>query len=81
MSDRIPQSRKLGGLELGGIAEIARELGVQRNKVSMWEMRSATSDFPAPVAVFAMGPVYDMDAVRHWYRTRYRRPKSARGIS
>lgn len=56
--------------ELGGVAEIAAEFGVPRTTVSMWDFRRETSGFPAPVAILAMGPVYDMAAVRAWHAAK-----------
>lgn len=57
-------------VELGGIAEIAEEFGVNRQTASMWGTRRASSQFPEPVAELASGPVYDMAAVRRWHAAR-----------
>lgn len=58
-------------IELGGVAEISEDLGVPRQRISMWSARRATSGFPMPVASLAAGPVYDMAAVRAWYEEKY----------
>lgn len=56
--------------ELGGVAEISAEFGEKRNVVSMWAARRESNGFPHPVTTLAMGPVYDMEAVRNWYASR-----------
>jgi hypothetical protein len=56
---------------LGGVAEVADLFGVPRTTASMWANRRAQTGFPEPVQVLAMGPVYDMDAVRLWHAQRY----------
>lgn len=58
-------------LELAGVAEISQEFGVARTTVSMWRSRRETSGFPAPLEELSAGPVYDMNAVRAWHRSRY----------
>lgn len=66
--------------ELGGVAEISAEFGVERNAVSMWDARRASNGFPEPVQRLAMGPVYRMDEVRDWYASRpepRNRPKTS----
>lgn len=60
----------INDVELGGVAEIAAEFGVPRTTVSMWSYRRRTSGFPEPLAPLSMGPVYDMAAVRAWYKSR-----------
>jgi hypothetical protein len=53
--------------ELAGVKEISDELGVLRTTISMWATRRQRSGFPEPVAMLAMGPIYDMDEVRAWH--------------
>lgn len=60
-------------IKLVGMAEIAQQLGVPRTTASMWYVRRDTTGFPAPVTVLAMGPVFDMAAVREWYGGKYSR--------
>ncbi len=55
---------------LGGISEVAAELGVTRQQVT--KLR-ATSDFPAPVASLAVGDIWDLDVVRRWSGSGLRR--------
>jgi hypothetical protein len=57
-------------LSLGGVAEISEEFRVPRTTVSMWDARRATNGFPEPVERLAMGPVYDMRAVRAWHEQK-----------
>ena len=57
----------MGDIELGGIAEIAEELGVPRSTVSMWEIRRSTTKMPEPVVRLSAGPIYDMAKIRAWY--------------
>lgn len=59
----------MSDVELGGIAEIARECGVPRTTASMWHVRRHRSGFPEPIAPLDMGPVFDMAEVRKWYET------------
>lgn len=55
---------------LGGVAEIAAMLDVPRTTVSMWDARRRTNGFPDAVERLAMGPVYDLNAVRDWYSAK-----------
>jgi hypothetical protein len=36
----------------------------------MWDARRVTNGFPEPVERLAMGPVYDMRAVRAWHEQK-----------
>lgn len=57
--------------ELGGVAEIAEELGVARTTVSMWdERRSEANGFPQPLERLRSGPIYDMATIRSWWAYR-----------
>jgi hypothetical protein len=47
-----------------GISDIANEAGVSRACVCNWAKR--WPDFPAPVRVLAMGPIYSNAAVQAW---------------
>ncbi len=56
--------------QLVGAAEIAGLLGVSRQRVTQLTGRP---DFPAPVAVLAMGKVWRLDEVEDWIEERDRR--------
>lgn len=64
--------------ELVGVAEVARLLKVSRQRVSELSRRS---DFPAPLARLATGPIWKKSAVlrflKVWQRRPGRPPKSA----
>jgi predicted DNA-binding transcriptional regulator AlpA len=49
--------------QLVGAAEVAEILGVSRQRVTQLTSRP---DFPAPVAVLAMGKVWTRDDVQTW---------------
>jgi hypothetical protein len=58
-------------IELGGVAEIAEELGLPRTTVSMWDARrSEVNGYPEPVARLASGPIFDMAEIRRWWAAR-----------
>jgi len=62
MADRLIDPRKLAG-----VAELARLFLVGRSTVTQWAARRDRNGFPEPVAVLAMGPVFDLDEVVEWY--------------
>lgn len=55
-------------IRLGGVTEIATDLGVDASRITTWTNRKRLNDramrTPDPVLVLAMGPVYDIDAWR-----------------
>ena len=53
--------------ELGGVAEIAAEHNVNRTTISMWDVNNRHG-FPKPIVRLSMGPVYDMQEVRRWFK-------------
>jgi serine/threonine protein kinase len=57
-------------LRLGGVSEVADELGVTRQQVSKLRARP---DFPSPVASLTLGEVWDLDAIRNWSASGLRR--------
>lgn len=61
----------IDGLELVGVSEIHKALGVTRSRVSMWSARRESSGFPEPLEELAAGPVFDMAAVRAWFEKKY----------
>ena len=48
---------------LAGVAEVAKMLGVSRQRVSQL---AKTSGFPGPLADLAAGPVWDARDVEEW---------------
>jgi hypothetical protein len=56
--------------DIGGLAEIADDLGVSRQSVSNWAAgRSRTSrEFPQPIKRLRATPLYSLNAVRKWDR-------------
>jgi serine/threonine protein kinase len=64
-------------VRMGGVTEVASELGVSRQRVS--KLRERT-DFPDPVGELAQGPIWDLDAVQAWngsgLRSSSGRPKA-----
>lgn len=54
--------------DLVGINEIAEMANVSRQAVANWRARA--SDFPAPLATLASGPVFKRTHVRTWLRRR-----------
>jgi hypothetical protein len=57
---------------LVGVAEIANQLGISRQRVS--ELSSQHRDFPGPVAKLAAGPVWLERAVRRFVENWARKP-------
>jgi hypothetical protein len=55
-------------LVLGGISEIATRLEVARSTVVGWVNRADKIAMPAPLAILAAGPVYDLTVIEAWYR-------------
>ena len=47
-----------------GVAEIAEHAGVKPDTVQQWRIRNL--DFPAPLRVLAMGPVWLLSVVEAW---------------
>jgi len=56
---------------LVGLAEIAEMAEVSKRTASRY---AARDDFPASLAVLAMGPVWDADAVQCWLDSDARKP-------
>jgi serine/threonine protein kinase len=55
---------------LGGVAEVAEELGVSRQQVAKLRQRE---DFPAPIASLSLGEVWDLDVIARWASSGLRR--------
>lgn len=51
------------GVRLGGVSEVAAELGVTRQQVANLRQQP---DFPAPVASLSVGDVWNLDMVARW---------------
>jgi len=66
-------------VRLGGVTEVAHELGVSRQRVS--QLRDQPG-FPTPVGEIAAGQIWDLDAVHTWATSSLRgsagRPSSGR---
>jgi len=56
--------------DIGGLAEIADELGVSRQAVSNWAAgRSRTArDFPQPIKRLRATPLYSLTAIKQWHK-------------
>lgn len=59
--------KELRPMDLVGITEIAKELGVKPNVVSNWIKRH--EDFPKPFAVLAMGRIWLWIDIKEWWMT------------
>lgn len=57
-------------MRLGGISEVAEELGISRQRAS--QLRERTG-FPEPVGEIAAGLIWDLDAVARWSGSGIRR--------
>ncbi|MFD6425147.1 serine/threonine-protein kinase [Streptomyces sp. NPDC060198] len=57
-------------VRIGGVSEVAAELGVSRQQVA--KLRQG-DDFPAPVAVLSAGEIWDLDVIRRWGSSGLRR--------
>lgn len=64
-------------MRLGGVKEVAAELGVSHGRVS--QLRG-TSGFPEPIGEIAAGPIWDLEAVAQWNSSGLRR-RSGRPVS
>lgn len=58
-------------MRLGGISEVAAELGISRQRVA--QLR-ATTGFPPPAGEIAAGAIWDLDEVLRWNGSGIRRP-------
>lgn len=70
------------GADLVGVHEAAEIMGVDQQQVSAYERQRESglrSDFPAPFAKLAMGPVWLRSDVEEFHRTRRRRRGPAAG--
>ncbi len=55
---------------LGGVSEVASELGVSRQQVAKLRQQE---DFPLPVATLSLGDVWDLDIISRWANSGLRR--------
>lgn len=53
--------------DLGGITEVAKDLGVGIHRIKRWLERRDTVNCPQPVAKLVMGNVYSKAEWRGWY--------------
>ncbi len=54
--------------DLGGIQEVADELGVPIRRARNWVERRETTGCPEPVKPLKLGPIYSLRAWRSWHR-------------
>lgn len=66
--ERRPTEPIYGPFDYGGLAEVAEYLGATKSQVQNW--RNRFEDFPTPVVVLAMGPIYNLCKIRDWARDR-----------
>jgi serine/threonine protein kinase len=57
-------------MRVGGVTEVAAELGVSRQRMA--KLREGP-DFPDPLGELAQGPVWDLDAIAQWRHSGLRR--------
>jgi hypothetical protein len=57
-------------VRLGGVSEVAAELGVSRQQVANLRQRD---DFPSPIASLTMGEIWDLGVIRRWAGSGLRR--------
>jgi tRNA A-37 threonylcarbamoyl transferase component Bud32 len=62
-------------VNIGGVAEVARLVGVSRQRLAKLRERG---DFPDPLAELAQGPVWDLDAIFAWKNSGLRQPGPGR---
>jgi prophage regulatory protein len=59
-------------VDVVGVPEIARILGVSRQRV--YQLMEAYEDFPPPVARLAVGRIWARSAIEEWSRVHDDRP-------
>ncbi|HEX8771318.1 MAG TPA: hypothetical protein VF711_11180 [Acidimicrobiales bacterium] len=59
-------------MDVVGVPEIARILGVSRQRV--YQLMDTYDDFPEPVATLAVGRIWAREAVERWNRIQGDRP-------
>ncbi len=59
-------------MDVVGVPEIARILGVSRQRV--YQLIETYDDFPPPVAALAVGRIWSRSAVEEWNRLHGERP-------
>ncbi|KPN46220.1 serine/threonine protein kinase [Mycobacterium intracellulare subsp. chimaera] len=62
-------------MRLGGISEVAEELGVSTQRIATLRQRN---DFPDAVGEIAQGPIWDLDVVAGWNSSGLRQTKAGR---
>ncbi|RLV64275.1 serine/threonine protein kinase [Streptomyces sp. CBMAI 2042] len=55
---------------MGGVAEVAKALGVSAQRVAVLRQRAS---FPDPVAEIAQGPIWNLDVIEAWSSSSWRR--------
>lgn len=59
-------------MQLGGVSEVARFLGVTSQRVSQLKHQRG---FPAPIAELSAGPVWDLGQIERWKAAGLQRPR------
>ncbi len=67
-SENITNKQAMATERLGGIFEVAKMAGVTPAAVVNW--RSRHTDFPEAVSSLQSGPVFNLDQIQKWLRTR-----------
>ncbi|WP_405893492.1 serine/threonine protein kinase [Streptomyces sp. NBC_01527] len=62
-------------MRLGGVAEVAKALGVSTQRVAVLRQRAS---FPDPVAEIAQGPIWNLDVIEAWSSSSWRRTRPGR---
>jgi hypothetical protein len=62
-------------VRLGGLTEVAAELGVTPQRIAVLRQRA---DFPDAVGEIAQGPIWDLDVVRAWNGSGLRQKTAGR---
>lgn len=62
-------------MRLGGLSEVAEELGVTPQRIAALRQRP---DFPDAIGEIAQGPIWDLDVVRAWNGSGLRQKKAGR---
>lgn len=62
-------------MRLGGLAEVAAEVGVTTQRIAVLRQRA---DFPDPAGEIAQGPIWDLDVVQAWNGSGLRQKTAGR---
>lgn len=68
-------TREEGVVRLGGLTEVAAELGLTPQRIAMLRQRP---DFPDAAGEIAQGPIWDLDVIKAWNGSGLRQKKAGR---